>query len=49
MHLTVKVLPAVTSNVERVYPFHVLLPAAETGLDRDFRLNRSLDRGRAGG
>lgn len=24
-----------TSNVERVYPFQVLLPAAETGLDRD--------------
>ena len=25
----------VTSNVESVYPFQVLLPAAETGLDRD--------------
>ncbi len=25
----------VTSNVERVYPFQVLLPAAVTGLDRD--------------
>ena len=25
----------VTSNVARVYPFQVLLPAAETGLDRD--------------
>jgi mRNA interferase MazF len=25
----------VTSNVERVYPFQVLLAAAETGLDRD--------------
>ena len=25
----------VTSNVERVYPFQVLLPAAESGLDRD--------------
>jgi mRNA interferase MazF len=25
----------VTSNVEREYPFQVLLPAAETGLDRD--------------
>ena len=25
----------VTSNIERVYPFQVLLPAAETGLDRD--------------
>jgi mRNA interferase MazF len=25
----------VTSNVERVYPFQVLLPAAQTGLDRD--------------
>jgi mRNA interferase MazF len=25
----------VTSNVERVHPFQVLLPATETGLDRD--------------
>lgn len=25
----------VTSNTERVYPFQVLLPAAETGLERD--------------
>jgi len=25
----------VTSNVERVYAFQVLLPAAETGMDRD--------------
>jgi len=25
----------VTSNVARVYPFQVLLPAVETGLDRD--------------
>ena len=25
----------VTSNIERIYPFQVLLPAAETGLDRD--------------
>jgi mRNA interferase MazF len=25
----------VTSNVERLYPFQVLLPAAETGLERD--------------
>ena len=25
----------VTSNVERVYPFQVLLPASATGLDRD--------------
>jgi mRNA interferase MazF len=25
----------VTSNIERVYPFQVLLPAAETGLDRE--------------
>ena len=25
----------VTSNVERVYPFQVLLPAAVTGLERD--------------
>jgi mRNA interferase MazF len=25
----------VTSNIERIYPFQVLLPAADTGLDRD--------------
>ncbi len=25
----------VTSNIEHVYPFQVLLPAAETGLDRE--------------
>ena len=25
----------VTSNVERIYPFHVLLPANETGLAQD--------------
>lgn len=25
----------VTSNVERVYPFQVLLPGSETGLDQD--------------
>ena len=25
----------VTSNIDRVFPFQVLLPAAETGLDRD--------------
>jgi mRNA interferase MazF len=30
----VTVVP-VTSNVEHVYPFQVLLPAAQTGLDRD--------------
>jgi mRNA interferase MazF len=30
----VTVVP-VTTNIERVYPFQVLLPAAETGLDRD--------------
>lgn len=30
----VTVVP-VTSNIERVYPFQVLLHAAETGLDRD--------------
>jgi mRNA interferase MazF len=30
----VTVVP-LTSNVERIYPFQVLLPAAETGLDRD--------------
>jgi mRNA interferase MazF len=30
----VTVVP-VTSNVERVYPFQVLLPASQTGLSRD--------------
>ena len=25
----------VSSNIQRVYPFQILLPAAETGLDRD--------------
>lgn len=25
----------ITSNVDHIYPFQVLLPAAETGLDRD--------------
>ena len=25
----------VTSNIERIYPFQVLLPAADTGLQRD--------------
>jgi mRNA interferase MazF len=33
-HGVVTVVP-VTSNVERVYPFQVMLPATETGLDRD--------------
>ena len=33
-HGVVTVVP-VTSNVDRVYPFQVLLPGAETGLDRD--------------
>lgn len=28
----------VTSNVGRVYPFQVLLPRAETGLDRDSKV-----------
>lgn len=30
----VTVVP-ITSNVERVYPFHVLLPAPDSGLERD--------------
>ena len=33
-HGVVTVVP-VTSNVDRVYPFQVLFPAADTGLDRD--------------
>jgi mRNA interferase MazF len=40
----------VTSNVERIYAFQVLLPAAATGLDRDSKAQaehvRSLDVGR---
>jgi mRNA interferase MazF len=32
----VTVIP-VTSNVDRVYPFQVLLPAAASGLDRDLK------------
>src|SRR5687768_13616462 len=42
----VTVVP-VTSNVARVYPFQVLLPATETGLDRDSKAQaeqvRSID------
>ena len=42
----------VTSNVARVYPFQVLLPAASTGLDRDSKAQaeqvRSIDLGRIG-
>jgi mRNA interferase MazF len=33
-HGVVTIVP-VTSRVQRVYPFQVLLPAAATGLDRD--------------
>ena len=37
----------VTSNTERIYPFQVLLPAADTGLDRDSKAQaeqvRSID------
>ena len=47
----VTVVP-VTSNVERVYPFQVLLPAGETGLDRDSKAQaeqvRSIDVERLG-
>ena len=42
----VTVVP-ITSSVERVFPFQVLLPASETGLDRDSKAQaeqvRSLD------
>jgi len=48
----VTVVP-VTSNVERIYPFQVLLPAAETGLDRDSKAQaeqiRSIAIARVGG
>jgi mRNA interferase MazF len=33
-HGVITVVP-VTSNISRIYPFQVLLPAADTGLDRD--------------
>ena len=32
----VTVVP-VTSRVDRVYPFQVLLPASDSGLERDYR------------
>ena len=42
----------VTSNVERIYPFQVLLPAAATGLGRDSKAQaeqvRSIQVGRVG-
>jgi mRNA interferase MazF len=42
----------VTSNVEHVYPFQVLLPAAQTGLERDSKAQaeqiRSIDVERVG-
>jgi mRNA interferase MazF len=42
----------VTSNVERVYPFQVVLPAASTGLECDSKAQaeqvRSIDIGRVG-
>ncbi len=47
----VTVVP-VTSNIERVYPFQVLLPASDTGLDHDSKAQaeqvRSIDTGRIG-
>jgi mRNA interferase MazF len=47
----VTVVP-VTTNVERLYPFQVLLPAADTGLRADSKAQaeqvRSLDVGRLG-
>ena len=43
----------VTSNIERVYPFQVLLPGVDTGLDRDSKAQaeqvRSLAVERVGG
>ena len=47
----VTVLP-VTSNVTRIYPFEVKLPAKETGLGKDSKAMaqqvRTLDKGRLG-
>jgi mRNA interferase MazF len=43
-HGVVTIVP-VTSNVERVYPFQVMLPAAETGLDRDSKARAEQVRG----
>jgi mRNA interferase MazF len=43
----------VTSNISRIYPFQVLLPAAQTGLPRDSKAQaeqvRSVSVGRVGG
>jgi mRNA interferase MazF len=48
----VTVVP-VTTNVARVYPFQVLLPAADTGLNADSKAQaeqvRSVEVGRVGG
>lgn len=48
---SVVVVP-LTSNIERVYPFQLLLPRQETGLDRDSKaqveLMRSVSRRRLG-
>ena len=48
---TLTVIP-VTSNVVRIYPFQVFLPAAESGLDLDSKAQaeqiRTLDRTRLG-
>ena len=47
----VTVVP-VTSNVTRIYPFEVKLPAKDTGLDKDGKAMaqqvRTLDKGRLG-
>ena len=47
----VMVVP-LTSNVSRLYPFQLFLPAEETGLDKDSKaqveLTRSVSKGRVG-
>ena len=47
----VMVVP-LTSNVAKLYPFQLFLPAEETGLDKDSKaqveLTRSVSRGRVG-
>lgn len=40
----ITVLP-ITSNIERVYPFQVLLPAATTGLEQDSKAQAEQIRG----
>lgn len=44
LHSPVVVVVPLTSNVERVYPFELLLPLERTGLDRDSKAQPQLVR-----